>query len=642
MTTSRLCSDSPPRRRARAKALAVSALALALALASAVPASADTTSRDAALCASLTANARDALASGYADAATALLDEALSFVPSDPDANYLRALLGLSGGDSPASAARLLERALSGGGFRLYRVEEARLLYAAILARTGRPGDALRFVSGTPPSAESLYVESVARLALGDDSGSRAAALSSLRRYPADPRPLIAWLRARKRSLSSPGDAELVSAGFAALASIKEIDPDVLVALAPYAASADEARLLVREYRAIGRSSADATVLALEYGLATEDRAVAEMLSGRYVPTEASIRALYALLSSADARARFVEAFSSFSGAIARDADRDGVPESTTLYASGEPAAWALDDNQDGEPEIEATFSSGVPLALKAVSGSVAVTMRYGSWPYVDTIEYVDADGSRTYSLGPAVMPGTVVSLESMTGAPGGPYIVSRGDRSLPTETRAAGLAYASRRIGEGSETVELFEGEPARAWWRDARRRMGYAVYLGGMAIDETIDADGDGRYESRRIWRRGDDGVPAPAYYETDLDGDGLYEYREGLGVPRFQSWDYDGDGSMDMSLETRPDGSVAYRYTSPGGRVTEAVHRNGRVEGVTEDGRPAPLVPDSGGSVVWIGEKPFDFGPVPPPAGRGARNGVAYVVFSIAGVSYAQAAD
>ncbi len=640
MTTSRPCSDSPLSPLARRKALAITTLALALA--SAVPSFADTTSRDAAICASLTADARAALASGYADAATTLLDEALTFAPSDPDANYLRAMLGLSGGDSLASAAALLERALTGSGFRLYRAEDARLLYAAVLARTRRPEAALRFVSGVPPSAESLYVESIARLAVGDDPGSRAAALSSLRRYPADPRPLIAWLRARKRELSSPGDAELVSAGFAALDSIKEMDPAALVALAPYAASADESRLLVREYRAIGRSSADATVLALRYGLVGEDRAVAEMLSGRYVPTEESIRALYASLSSDESRTRFVRAFSSFSGEISRDVDRDGVPESTTLYASGSPSAWALDENQDGEPEMEASFSSGAPRTLRAVSGSVSVTMRYGSWPFVDTTAYVDADGSRTYSLGPAVMPGPVVSLETMTGLPGGPYLVYRNDRPLPTETLSAGLAYASRRTGSGEETAELFEGEPTRIWWRDARRRIGYAVYRGGMPIDETIDADGDGRYESRRIWRRGEDGIPAPAYYETDLDGDGLFEYREGLGVPRLQSWDYDGDGTADMSLETRPDGTVAYRYASPDGSVTEAVYRNGRIEGVMEDGRTAPLVPDSGGLVVWIGKKPFDFGPVAPPAGKGSRNGVLYVVFSIAGASYAQVTD
>jgi hypothetical protein len=94
--------------------------------------------------------------------------------------------------------------------------------------------------------------------------------------------------------------------------------------------------------------------------------------------------------------------------------------------------------------------------------------------------------------------------------------------------------------------------------------------------------------------------------------------------------------------MSLETRADGTVLYRYTSPRGRVIEAVYRNGRIEGVMEDGKTVPLVPDSGGLVVWIGKKPFDFGAVMPPEGRGSRNGALYAVFSISGVSYAQVLD
>ncbi|MDX9897921.1 MAG: hypothetical protein RBT62_03310 [Spirochaetia bacterium] len=641
MMISRQCSDSVLQRRVRPKRPTL-ALVLFLTLAPAMTlmaqSLADTVVRDAALCGSLTTAARDALNLGYVQAARELLDEALSFVPSDPDSNYLRALLGLSNGENLADASTRLKTALSGGEFRLYETADARLLYSSVLLRTGRPAEALRLLQGLSVSAESLYIESVAAFKLGDAAGSRAAVLSSLKRYPVDPRPLLSWLHAGKRSIREAEDALVVEAGFLALQKLKEIDPGILIALAPYADSSEAARLLVREYRAMGHSSAAATVLALSLGLISEARATMEMVSGSYLLNLEAVHALYSQLASDESRQGFVDAFKGFSGLIIADADRDGNPEESVWYEAGVPQRWLLDDNQDGIPEMEATFLSGIPVGLSAGLGSVRLSLKYDSWPYLREAGFSDADGLRRYSLGPAVLSYPAIAIHSLPGLKGPPYFISRHDASLPTETAVSRLAFAVHTSGKGSSSIELHDGIPERAWWTDEFERIGKTVYSAGVPSDERIDADGDGIFEARRVWHRNEFGKPEASYLELDIDGDGIYEYRESLSATRLRSWDYDGDGLVDMSLETNTDGSLVYRHSGIQG-LTEAVYLGGSLVRMTVAGLPMPLLKDSGGLVVWIGKKPFDFGATRPEMGRSSKNGVMYTVFAIEGTIYAQ---
>ncbi|MBU1079614.1 MAG: hypothetical protein KKB59_03920, partial [Spirochaetes bacterium] len=554
--------------------------------------------------------------------------------------NYRRALLGLSRGEPLASAGARLETALAGGDFNLYRADDAKLLYASVRARTRHPSDALRIVSSLPASAEALYVETVARLALGDDYGAGAAVIASLGRYPADPRPLLAWLGAKERPSRSMGSAAVVAAGFAAADALKELDRNVLVALAPYAGSLDESRLLLREFRAAGGRSAAATVLALRYGLLGEERAVREMLSGDYEPTTGSLRSLYALLSSDAARASLADAFSAFSGSILQDDDVDGIPEAIARYEEGSLASWALDADQDGLPETEAAFLDGAPRRLSVTMGSTTLTLGYAPWPRVETAEFADAKGYRRYSLGPSFVSDPALSLRPLFGSSAAaPRFPERG--SFPTEAGVASAAYGVERDEGGVfERAELSGGERAMSRWSDDFGARGRTVFASGVPADDRIDFDGDGRLEARRYWARGPEGLAVPSWIEADLDGDGRYEYREGLRPPYLKSWDYDGDGSVDMTLESAGDGGSVYRFPSRAGlgSGTTVRYAGGRLLSVAEDGSEIVPQPDSGGAVYWIGEKPFDFGAAAPKPGYGTRNGASYRVIELGGVLYA----
>lgn len=640
MKTSRSCSDSAlPGRPKHSVVLLVIVCALGVFVA---PAAADATARNSALAASLTAGARDAMALGYGAEAVQLLDEALSWAPADADANYMRALAGSSAGQYPASVIPLLETALASNDFRVYSAYDARLLYASLLVRTHRFAEAMRMLSGLPRSAEYLYVEARAAFALGNTELSRADVLESLRRSPADPRPLLFWLQVVDRPYAQPADMRVVTASFAALESLKAVDASILVALAPYAPDIESSRLLVREFRATGGRSPQATVLALRYGLVDEARATAEMFSGGYVPRQNDIRELAGLLSSDDNRNRFKEACLGFSGMIWTDDDRDGFPESITRYEAGLPVGWVLDRDQDGRPEVDVAFASGEPRSAVAHVGSTTLTMSYAPWPHVNRVEFADSVGRRAYAMGPAVFASPIVRFAAMLENAGAPYLVRPDDAPLPTERGVAGQAYAveSHDAG-GTSTAELYDGIPTQLWWRDAYGKSGNAVYNAGLPSDERIDIDGDGRTEARRVWGRAPDGTAQPLYIEVDFNGDGLYEYRETLVEPLLKAWDYDSDGAVDVTMRTMPDGRSLYSIMPGMGRggVTTVLYRSGTLERVDENGVPLALVPDSGGRVLWIGTKPFDLGSGDVQEGYGSRDGVAYRIVAIGGRLYAQ---
>jgi len=640
MKTSRSCSDSAlPQRPKPSIVLLVAALAIGVVVA---PVHADAAARNSAIAASLTAGACNAITLGYGAEAVRLLDEALSFAPADSDANYLRALAGVSAGEEPAEVIPRLEAALASNNFRISSVLDARLLYASLLVRTHRSAQAMRMLSGLPHSAEYLYVECRASLALGNSELSRSDVLESLRRYPADPRPLVFWLQAAVRPYALPIDMPVIKAAFGAMDALKDIDSSVLVALAPYAPDTEAGRLLIREFRATGGQCPRATVLALHYGLIGEAKAIGEMFSGSYAPASTDIVELFGLLSSDESRAGFRQAFAEFSGIVPRDDDRDGFPESVTHYRAGQPADWVLDADQDGRPELQMTIVAGEPQSAVVYAGTMTVTVRYGPWPHAARLEFSDATGRRSYALGPSVLALPLVRFDSIAGQSGAPYVIRRDDAPLPTERGAAALAYAvETREAGGTTAAELYNGIPERSWWHDAFGGSGMAVYSNGLPSDERLDLDGDGRAEARRVWGRSSDGAAQRLYVEMDFNGDGLYEYRETLAEPFIKAWDYDSDGAVDLTMQTMADGRSLYSIPSETGlpRLTTILYRSGSIERVEEDGVPLSLTPDSSGRVLWIGIKPFDLGTDAIRSGYGSRNGVAYRIVDIGGKLYAQ---
>lgn len=581
--------------------------------------------------------ARDYLALGYPAEAVRLVDEALSLRYQSSDARYLRAILASMADEPARRVEELLAEAFAASNFELYRRDDAEILYASVLVDTRRPELALRFIQAKPRDAATLYIEAKARMAIGDRAGARAAVERSMRVDPFDPKVLVAWLKRGEPAASDRADAALVARAFESLDGLRDIEPGLVLALVPYAYDAGEARLLLREYRANGGTDPLAAVLALEYGLLSPGSAVAEFFSSGLVASE-DLRKLWRLLPDDESRADFLGAFGAYAGLVYDDLNRDGVPDAFARYEAGLAVAYALDADQDGAPELSASFRAGEPIAVELVAGSVRAAIDYARWPFAQSVVVSDAGASRSYRFGPVAYRYEALSFEPFGGGPGPaaaprPALIRAGGLAFPAERALAQAAYrVEERSGSTLRSATLDEGLPVGLHWADAAGARGFRRYEDGLPRIEEIDADGDGLAEARKRWPR--PGSSAAPLLEVDTTGDGLFDYRETLAAPFLRSWDLDGDGAPDFTIEDLPDGRER-RGLSPSWRDAPplvAYYRDGRLVELSVGGAGKELIPDAGGRVLWIGRKPFDLGPAPPAPGAYQRNGLRYALIRV----------
>jgi tetratricopeptide (TPR) repeat protein len=545
----------------------IAALACALAVVFAGPgvsAQSSTSGRNTAIAATRLAGAISSLSLGFIAEARELVDEALSFAPADPDANYLRAMIGLAEGEPLMSALSFMETSLTGLPFRFHDQMDAEILYASLLVRVKQPEEALRVLEGKPADPEVLYAGARARRLLGDLDGELTLVSEALRRFPDDPRPVLRWLGRTQPFERSPSNAGFLARLFELRPALAERDRRLNILLVPYASSLEEARFLVREYRAMGGSPAFSAVQALRLGLIDEYRAIEELLAGQEaegppVVEWPALEKLAGLLSSPETINRLINAFRDFKGILTLDTNDDGSHEIMIRYEAGLPVSMSVDDNQDGKPEIVVDFSDGVPVSIELEQGSTRLLVRYASWPYATLVERHTGTSSERYHFGPAVMLLPLVQYhELVRGSMGSIRGLTSSGFGVLSRTSLVANAYRIERLSpEGSESLLAMDGIPQRAWWQDEYGRHGRMVYREGLPVDERMDLNGDGVFEARRHWRRDAVGQPYPAYIEVDLDGDGIYEYRESLVFPFLKSWDLNGDGLFDRTLEASPGG-------------------------------------------------------------------------------------
>ena len=285
MKTSRYSSASIPRSQLLPEPTAILITALVCIMAvvfagTGVSAQSSTADRNTALAGSRISGAISFLSLGFMDEAKELVDEALSFTPADPDANYLRAMIGLAKGEPLAEALNYMETGLTGQSFRFHDPLDAEILYASLLVRVKRAEEALRLLEGKPSDPEVLYAGARARRLLGDLEGELSLVSEALRRSPHDSRPVLRWLSRRTPLERSSGNAGFLARLFELRPTLAEQDRRLNILLAPYATSLEEARFLVREYRAMGGSPAFSTIQALRLGLVDEYQAMEELLAG--------------------------------------------------------------------------------------------------------------------------------------------------------------------------------------------------------------------------------------------------------------------------------------------------------------------------------------------------------------------------
>jgi hypothetical protein len=563
--------------------------------------------------------ARQAAGVGDWETAALCLAEAATHDPGDADILYLRALASVKSGLSLDEALWNLDGALATGRFSYYTRRDASILKAEILVRERRWTDALGAID--PPALDSAadpalhLIRARALAGLGRQRAFTEELSFALRRFPDDPAFARLFLTHAGNVPDSAEARELGEIILSRLTRYSAVDPELPVLASPLIGDISVRRDAVTAYRAVGGSSAAASLRALEYGLIDEASASAELLASAHPVALKSLASLWALAGSPAGRDQVFQALAEWSGTVEEDLDGDGIAEGSFTIANGLVTGWNLDSRQNGMIDSRAIFADGLPASITLERTGLEIEIAYSVYPAVSSVSFYEKGERRGYSFGPEAFSFSPIDMRVFAGT-GKTAIFFPFPVSVPDPSDRSCMAAALSIMVEAgsSRSVTLLEkGIPiSSSAYRDGRL-FSTTTYSRGSPVLERIDSDGDGRFETERFFSMDADGVARPSWLRTDLNGDGVFEYREQLVFPFRKEWDYDGNGSIDALQFQLADGSIEKQFSSRlDGRLDEAVVvKGGKIVSLARDGVSLPLLPDANPQLTWIGKKSFDLG-------------------------------
>lgn len=560
--------------------------------------------------------------------AASLVAEAEQSDPRDSDVRYLSALAALRNGAYPGICIAELDAAIAAARFRYYNARDALSLKAELLVRSGRFLEALEALRGIPLDADARWIRCRAFLGADDRSSFDKEVAASLAAFPGDARFARVFLERYGMDSGSfaptQGERSLIDTILSRLGGLAEEDPELPVLASPLLADRAARRDSVLAYRASGGKSARATLLALDYGIIDEKAACAELFSGVYPLSLADLRRALDLARSDEDRAAVGTALDSYSGPLTIG-DGKGMHESAQLR-SGRAIQWTRSyDDERGHVSYAATLVDEVPTSLDVSRPEGELRVSYGSYPSCTSISIRQDSRSTEYRFAPGALSYAPLKPQLLLGQGAGQrFIPIATIAQPPTETACAAAALSiAVTSGDGQErqTTSMENGIPQRRETWKAGRLYSVLQYDRGRPSVERVDEDGDGRYETERLYGSDASGNPAVVWVRIDTKGSGIFDYREQLVPPYRKEWDFDDDGSIDAVQLTEPDGSLLRQFSSRlDGRFDESMRIvKGKIVSLTRGDRSPALIADRNPNVTWIGMKPFDLGSNVP-AGEG----------------------
>ncbi len=522
----------------------------------------------------------------WKDAET-VLSGAADYADDASDLSYLLALARLKLGRPVGSALESVRRGLLVSRWDLYSAEQARLLEAECLIRLRAFGEALRSLESAGYSADSDYLTLLALLGQSDIHAYRSLMGSALVDHPRDTRFPSLFFKNAAKGQPSIEDLRLVDSALKGLYFLAETDPSLVLAAQAFIRDTEERKRLVASYRGTPVPSALSIPIAMELGLLGEAEGIEELFSGSSLSLSL-IRSTFSKIRTEGSRALFGRHANAFSGSILEDEDDDGWVESSAVYKFGKLESYLYDANQDGISELELDFSQDLPVKGRLlftdpdyigfdppevgenpagpgslpsrpveVGGPDRLSLRWERYPYLERAE----SGSTVYFFGPAAFPYSPVLLVPLySGVPAltprfpVPDFVSPRLTGRSLVSFAVALERRGTLTADSVERIEFSRAMPWKAVERSGGRIIAETDYRNGSPITRRFDLDADGRFETIQKFAIPDKN---PELSETDLDGDGIIEYRERrLKDGRLESsWDHDSDGVWDRVETTVP---------------------------------------------------------------------------------------
>ena len=602
-------------------------------------------------------------ASSYASrqnwaAAISQAELGLSYDDSISDLWYIRAVAENGNGAAKALVQSLVKRALDGGNWVDYNRDNARILYADMLAETTRYAEVFSVLDAAPfiYSSDAEYIRAKAYYRQGDAQSvarARTKIAGARRMYPSDTRFPLLFFKCENPASEEPAVLQLSSYFISQIAQYAEAAPDKDAELEMYAAryaTGSTREKLLQSFKARGLSHPLYAESALVAGLLTEKEAFEYMVT--FADERISYEQLVPLLqriSSAEVRTEAGEYFKAYNGTLTRDMNGDGIPDLSVAYRRGRPQTVTYDGNQDDINDWIVECDFGVPVSGSLRGGAGSIDFTWEHFPYLTTYTFKDADGAMqdNFELVHEELKWTPLRMEedaAITAASGTQFFfpaLNVRERELGKKELIAASANFTVRSEERRGayiTVSVLEGKMQSADYYAGGRLYAHAQFQNNIPRLRVVDADSDGIFETTEFYEADERleanvhteedertitanlfGMPSngvPFYLrmvQVDLNADTVpdftEEYLEGGG--HVSSWDTDGDGNWNIksSVSARnADGKTVEDdmfYDIPTHNIVAVRSEDGVPVTVTSAGEKLAVTKDILHDFYWIGE-------------------------------------
>ena len=586
----------------------------------------------------------------------------LSYDDSVSDLWYVYAVAVQKSGGSKAQVLPLVEKALSVGNWVNYNRDNSRILYADILADTGRSAEVFHVLDSNPPvfssSAEFIRAKAYYRMGTPESYVAARNKISNAKRiFPDDTRfsqlffsyedPYSEDVTVRRLADSFIKQIVLYDE------STKEEDAELEIMAAAFARG-DERRKLLQSFSARGLVHPLYARIALEEGLMGQKEAFEYIAS--FADDSLNVDYMHSFMLMIDDEAVKAEAkeyFTAFCGELTCDTSRDGIDDMTVSYYRGRPQHIACDYNQDGELEWEVFCDFGVPVSGILYDadylGASEVDFTWQSFPALSTFVVKDGEGQKVniFNLIEDKLLWSPVHMDFdriISEASGAdfffplPNIDKRRLDRVELDFASSSFTVPNTERENSWITVSVLDGQKLSADYYHAGKLYAHTQFQDNMPVSRIVDADGDSVFETTEYYAPVSDmdgsvhdgdvertimtnlfGTPSNGadFYlrmiQVDTNGDTVpdftEEYLNGGGI--VSSWDTDGDGYWNVRVSNSFDPETGHKletdmfYLPYKKNVVTVTIDDGIPVQVQSGSRSYAVTKDSSYAFYWIGE-------------------------------------
>ncbi|MBN1646835.1 MAG: hypothetical protein JW874_02265 [Spirochaetales bacterium] len=542
-----------------------------------------------------TQHAISAFEAGDYDYASQLVDKALIFSADNADALYLKSVLIRDLPGSVIEYADLLKRCIAGRKLRYFDINEVHYNYGLINKRLMKYGDTIALMEKldntrlyTNSRFIRLYTDALIR------SGKTEKARNILKesvRYFHDDSSLWSMLMEIDRHTFEDIRSQLIFH--------KDIHlPDLYEPVLRRTSDPVLQQMLIDKYYDYGQVSWEMQIHSYLLYPRISWWEIRDILSVRMPENRYEVGLLYQLAQKNDLMTDFAEFWQHFSGILQNDVNNDGFVDSIEEFKNGQLHKAIFDTDQDGDPEslvildkdsVRVVFQDGIMQEI-----------RYGVYPFVASVkQYSDNDMVEEYIMRPGNLKADILDMDIR--------MLSRvkvTGKHLDKADMLKKVLYVNTLKADSRMREKTYTYYPfgiAEEFIYGNNQVLCKTYYSGGIARKSEYDNDYDGYAESEVFFRDG-------KAYEicSDLNKNGVYEYKEYPADGDRKYWDLNEDGVFDI-CEYRNNNDIMREFsTQLNGSfdISLRVRKNDIIE-IFRCGVKQKLTSDSYGQ-IWIGDQ------------------------------------